>query len=186
MVSNTKLRGFSRRWQSTTGRLKKKVLWSNQSQNAGNWLSRFLGWISFEDRSFFWRKLWRARKNKKDCFSCCMNILWEFYFLRMESICALYDKIMSVSTWLTVSWVKHQPEGRCSTERAFIVQQMRREDETTSAKIRKKLEKRGILICRLWCEKHSVTISSKTVYCSYKSKAMRKIYYYNNSCFIVL
>ena len=81
-----------------------------------------------------------------------MNILWEFYFLRMESICALYDKIMSISTWLTVSWVK-QPEGRCSTERAFIVQQMRREDETMSAKIRKKLEKRGILICRLWCEK---------------------------------
>ena len=48
--------------------------------------------------------------------------------------------------------------------RAFIDQQMRRNDETTSAKIRKKLAKRGILV------------SSSTVRRSRK----QKIYYYRS------
>ena len=30
----------------------------------GNWPSRFLRWLSFDDRSFFRRKLLRVRKNK--------------------------------------------------------------------------------------------------------------------------
>ena len=45
-----------------------------------------------------------------------MNILREFILCGWRQFVLFRQKSKSVSTWLTVSSVKHQPEGACSTE----------------------------------------------------------------------
>ena len=45
-----------------------------------------------------------------------MNILREFILCGWRQFVLFRQKNKSVSTWLTVSSVKHQPEGACSTE----------------------------------------------------------------------
>ena len=45
-----------------------------------------------------------------------MNILREFILCGWRRFVLFRKKSKSVSTWLTVSSVKHQPEGACSTE----------------------------------------------------------------------
>ena len=52
----------------------------------------------------------------QDCFSCGMNILREFILCGWRQFVLFRQKSKSVSTWLTVSSVKHQPEGACLIE----------------------------------------------------------------------